>query len=96
MATCTDCAAELQPEWKFCIRCGARVTAIPAPDSTAAFDTSDTMLDAPDARDESISAGDRPSPLRLNLPMFAGIALALVAVVFVVYMVVVLSSDITR
>ena len=25
MQTCANCGAELAPDWKFCIRCGARV-----------------------------------------------------------------------
>jgi len=26
MARCENCDAELQPQWKFCVRCGTRVT----------------------------------------------------------------------
>lgn len=26
MTTCIECSAELAPEWKFCIRCGAAVS----------------------------------------------------------------------
>jgi len=25
MATCTECSAALEPQWKFCVRCGAMV-----------------------------------------------------------------------
>ena len=32
MARCENCDAELQPQWKFCVRCGAKITAsTPAP-----------------------------------------------------------------
>ncbi|MBK4348331.1 zinc ribbon domain-containing protein [Lacisediminihabitans changchengi] len=34
MATCENCNAELQPQWKFCVRCGTKVapgSATPAP-----------------------------------------------------------------
>jgi hypothetical protein len=32
VTTCIECSAELAPEWKFCIRCGAAVSVLVEPE----------------------------------------------------------------
>ena len=35
MARCENCGAELQPQWKFCVRCGTKVAATATPPAPA-------------------------------------------------------------
>ena len=68
MAACTDCSAALEPQWKFCVRCGAVVERAGAPIIPAAI--------RPDRDD------DQPTITPLSLFLWGlGALLALLALV---------------
>lgn len=53
MAECGECGADLDPAWKFCIRCGTSVAVTPRPDTDP----------VPSARpDPSPNPGQSPAP----------------------------------
>ena len=75
MTTCIECSAELAPEWKFCIRCGAAVT--------TAVDSDHADGRIPSAiRPDLLDAEDIPviSPLALFGWSLGGILLAFAVV----------------
>lgn len=73
MPTCPSCGAELSPEWKFCIRCGAATRA-----------PSSGMPTVPGAiRPDAGTAIATPS--RLDVPLLVGIVLGTAGVALIVY-----------
>ena len=83
MATCTNCGAELLPEWKFCILCGARAPKVvgETPENEASPEITETVQ-------------RRLRRRRLSLPLLVAILLGFATVSFVIYRMVVLSSDV--
>jgi len=68
MGKCTNCGAALDPGWKFCIACGASVT---APNETTADETAanETTADETAANETAADEIDTPStPTRELIP----------------------------
>ena len=82
MPTCPSCGANLSPEWKFCIYCGA-VAATVSPKRRAASDRA-----VPGAiRPDGLATARRS---RLDVPLLIGIVLGTAGVGIIVYMAVLL------
>ena len=105
MARCENCDAELQPQWKFCVRCGAKVS-VPAP--ATASQTATAPLDdhvesvepSPVARPE-IPAAIRPHEQsddavaprrRFDWHVLVGIMVGVAGAAAIIYLIVALTS----
>jgi uncharacterized membrane protein YvbJ len=78
MAVCENCGESLDPRWKFCIHCGAKVVQAETP--------------APTAIPAAIRPEDAAPPRkrRLDWQLGLGLAFAVIGVAMIVYLVVVL------
>ena len=87
MSDCVNCSRSLDPAWKFCISCGARIITV-TPDIPAAIRPAAPSVFPPD---------DDPAPgprrFRVDVPLTIGIALGIAGIVLVVYMFFVLSGS---
>ena len=82
MAVCENCGESLEPRWKFCIHCGAKVEA-------AAVAPAATEVPAAirPIRPEDAAA---PPKRRLDWQLGLGLAFAIIGAAMIVYLVVVL------
>ncbi len=89
MAVCENCGESLDPRWKFCIHCGAKVEAVSAP---AAVAESAPVAAAAPVIPAAIRPEDAAPPRRrrLDWQLGLGLAFAIIGVAMIVYLVVVL------
>lgn len=80
MTACANCSASLEPQWRFCIRCGAPV------DRVAARSAIPSAI-RPEPEDEPI-----PLRRRIDVPLLLGVLLGIAGMVLIGYMIVTLSG----
>jgi hypothetical protein len=85
MPTCLSCGANLAPEWKYCIYCGA-VAATVSPRRRGGRD--DYGLTIPPTRRRDVLA--RAPRTKLDIPLLVGIVLGLAGTALIVYMAILL------
>lgn len=84
MPTCLSCGANLSPEWKYCIYCGA-VAATVSPRRRSGRDDSGITI-PPAIRPEAVAGGTT----RLDIPLLIGVVLGLAGTALIVYMAILL------
>jgi hypothetical protein len=84
MPTCLSCGANLSPEWKYCIYCGA-VAATVSPRRRSGRDDNGITI-PPAIRPEALAG----RATRLDIPLLIGIVLGLAGTVLIVYMAILL------
>ena len=106
MVRCENCDAELQPQWKFCVRCGAKVTtatSAPVPvDPTPIVESRLVHAPEPAPAAPAIPAAIRPHELtadveppagrRFDWHVLVGILVGVVGAAVIVYLIVALTS----
>ena len=105
MARCENCDAELQPQWKFCVRCGTKVavteTAVATVDSRndpAPVIAPVTAPDIPAAipaaiRPHEVGDGtEPPTRRRFDWHVLVGILVGVVGAAAIIYLIVALTS----
>lgn len=85
MPTCLSCGANLAPEWKYCIYCGA-VAATVSPRRRSGRDDNGMTI-PPAIRPD---AGAEPAKTKLDVPLLIGIVLGLAGTVLIVYLAILL------
>ena len=86
MPTCLSCGANLAPEWKYCIYCGA-VAATVSPRRRSGRDDNGITI-PPAIRPEATTTMGRKT--RLDVPLLVGVVLGLAGTVLIVYMAILL------
>ena len=84
MPTCLSCGANLSPEWKYCIYCGA-VAATVSPRRRSGRDDSGVTI-PPAIRPEALAGRGT----RLDIPLLIGVVLGLAGTALIVYMAILL------
>lgn len=84
MPTCLSCGANLAPEWKYCIYCGA-VAATVSPRRRSGRDDNGVTI-PPAIRPEGVG----PRTTKLDVPLVIGIMLGLAGTVLIVYLAILL------
>ena len=97
MARCAPCDAELQPQWKFCVRCGTKVSAAEVAVPVDSARSEQTPIVAP-----GIPAAIRPHELsddaepparrRFDWHVLVGILVGVVGAAAIIYLIVALTS----
>lgn len=85
MPTCLSCGANLAPQWKYCIYCGA-VAATVSPRRRSGRDPSSVTV-PPAIRPDVIAV---PAKTKLDVPLLVGIMLGVAGTVLIVYMAILL------
>ena len=85
MPTCLSCGANLAPEWKYCIYCGA-VAATVSPRRRGGRDEYGVTI-PPAIRPDALA---EPPKTKLDIPLLIGIVLGLAGTVLIVYMAILL------
>ncbi len=86
MPTCLNCGANLAPEWKYCIYCGAAVATV-SPRRRSGRDATIPPAIPSAIRPETMTDTRKT---RLDVPLLIGIVLGLAGTALIVYMAILL------
>lgn len=88
MPTCLSCGANLSPEWKYCIYCGAIAATVSPKRRRERADEGGFGLTIPPAIRPDVVDAARAT--RLDIPLLVGVVLGLAGTALIVYLAILL------